>query len=198
MADSLSMDPHKWLFVPIDTSCLLVRDVKSLRRFFTVVPEYLKVTEDENVYQPMEHTLELSRRLRGLRLWMVLKSYGATTIRDRIELHVQLSHQLAAWVEASEHFELTTPPATSTVCFRYAPSLEGGAPPSPERLDEMNEAIFHEVNRRRGVYLSRNRLDGRFTLRVCITHLRTTEADIQRAWEYCQAVAAELYPAEPA
>ena len=164
--------------------------------FFTIVPEYLKVTGNEDVYQPMEHTLELSRRLRGLRLWMVLKCYGAEAIRARIEEHVLLARRLAEWIDESEHFELCAPAATSTVCFRYLPPTAGGESLTPERLDEINETIFHEINRRPDIYVSRNRLGGRFTLRACITHLRTTQDDVVRLWSYCQEIAAELFPGQ--
>ncbi len=122
-ADSLSLDPHKWLFVPIDTSCLLVRDPDFMRRFFTVVPEYLKVSasEQEDVHQPMQHTIELSRRFRALRLWVALKTYGARAFRRKIEDHLALARQLASWVEAAPEFELAAPVETSTVVFRNRP-----------------------------------------------------------------------------
>jgi aromatic-L-amino-acid decarboxylase len=190
-ADSLSLDPHKWLFVPIDTSCLLVRDVASMRRFFTVIPEYLKVSSSEQeVPQPMESTIELSRRFRALRLWMVLKVYGAEAIRGRIEEHLALTRKLASWIEADPAFELSAPVETSTVTFRYVPA-RGLA---PEELDRLNEAMLDRLNREPGLFLSRNRLRGRFTLRACITNLRTTEEDVRRLWEACRRAGEELQP----
>jgi aromatic-L-amino-acid decarboxylase len=188
-ADSLSLDPHKWLFVPIDTSCLLVKDVVSMRRFFTVIPEYLKVSPSEQeVPQPMESTIELSRRFRALRLWMVLKAYGAQAVRARIEEHLALARKLASWIESDPYFELAAPVETSTVAFRYVPAPGLG----PGELDRVNEAMFDRLNREPGLFLSRNRLRGRFTLRACITGLRTTEKDVRRLWEACGAAAAEL------
>jgi glutamate/tyrosine decarboxylase-like PLP-dependent enzyme len=188
LADSLSLDPHKWLFVPIDTSCLLVRDVSGMRRFFTVVPEYLKVSPPEqDVPQPMEHTLELSRRFRALRIWMALKVYGARAIRERIEEHLRLARMLAGLIEAEPDFELMATVVTSTVVFRHAPAGE-----SAEALDRRNEAIFDRLNDCPGVFLSRNRLGGRFTLRVCITHLRTQEEDVRRFWDSCRDASRRL------
>lgn len=189
-ADSLSLDPHKWLFVPIDTSCLLVRDPDFLRRLFNVVPEYLKVSaaEQQDVHQPMQHTIELSRRFRALRLWMALKTYGARSIRSKIEEHLALARMLASWVEAEPGFELAAPVETSTVAFRYgSPGLASG-----EASDERNERIFDCLSRRPGLFVSRNRLRGRFTLRACITHLRTTESDVRRFWDACREEASRL------
>lgn len=185
-ADSLSLDPHKWLFVPIDTSCLLVKDVVSMRRFFTVIPEYLKVSASEKeVFQPMESTIELSRRFRALRLWMVLKAYGAEAVRARIEEHLALARRLGSWIESDREFELAAPIETSTVAFRYVSAT--GLP--PEELDRLNEAMLDRLNRQPGLFLSRNRLRGRFTLRACITNLRTTEKDVRRLWEACRKAA---------
>jgi aromatic-L-amino-acid decarboxylase len=188
-ADSLSLDPHKWLFVPIDTSCLLVRDAVSMRRFFTLVPEYLKVSAaEQEVQQPMESTIELSRRFRALRLWMVLKTYGAEAVRGRIEEHLALARKLASWIEADPDFELAAPVETSTVAFRYVPP----AGLSPEQIDRANEEMLDRLNREPGLFLSRNRLRGRFTLRACITGLRTTEEDLRRLWSACRRAAAAL------
>lgn len=190
-ADSLSLDPHKWLFVPIDTSCLLVKDLVSMRRFFTVIPEYLKVSASEQeVPQPMESTIELSRRFRALRLWMVLKAYGAEAIRARIEEHLTLAGKLGSWIASDPDFELAAPVETSTVAFRYVPAAGLG----PEELDRLNQAMLDRLNREPGLFLSRNRLRGRFTLRACITNLRTTEEDVRRLWRACKAAAAEIRP----
>ncbi|HSF16659.1 MAG TPA: aminotransferase class I/II-fold pyridoxal phosphate-dependent enzyme [Vicinamibacteria bacterium] len=183
-ADSISLDPHKWLFVPIDTSCLLVRDVSFMREFFTVVPDYLKVSASEmegDVHHPMQHTVELSRRFRALRLWMVVKTYGARAIRDRIEAHLALARELASWIERAPDFELCAPVMTSTVCFRYVPGS-----------DAAQERILDRLNRRPGLFLSPNRLKGRFTLRACITHWRTGENDVRRLWDACQEEARNL------
>jgi aromatic-L-amino-acid decarboxylase len=160
-----------------------------MRRFFTVVPEYLKVSPSEQeVPQPMESTIELSRRFRALRLWMVLKAYGAQAVRARIEEHLALARKLASWIESDPYFELAAPVETSTVAFRYVPP----AGLSPEQIDRANEEMLDRLNREPGLFLSRNRLRGRFTLRACITGLRTTEEDLRRLWSACRRAAAAL------
>jgi aromatic-L-amino-acid decarboxylase len=160
-----------------------------MRRFFTLVPEYLKVSaSDQEVAQPMESTIELSRRFRALRLWMSLKVYGADAIRARIEEHLQLARSLAAWVESDPRFELSAPVETSTVAFRYFPSSDL----SDRELDRLNEALFDRLNREPGLFLSRNRLRERFTLRACITGLRTREEDVARLWRACREATSEL------
>jgi len=162
-----------------------------MRRFFTVIPEYLKVSASEQeVPQPMESTIELSRRFRALRLWMVLKVYGAEAIRCRIEEHLTLARTLASWIESNPDFELAAPVETSTVAFRYVPAK--GL--SPEELDRLNEAMLDRLNREPALFLSRNRLRGRFTLRACITSLRTTEEDVRRLWGACRKAGEELRP----
>ena len=190
-ADSLSLDPHKWLFVPIDTSCLLVRDGDHMRQFFSFVPEYLKGSEVESrgaLPNPMEHTIELSRRMRALRIWMTLKVYGLHAIQERIEEHLQLAKELATWVEAARRYELLAPVMTSVVCFRRLParSATGAA------LDELNEEIMARLNARDGLAMSHCRLGSSFSLRVCITHLRTKKEHVEHLWQVVNEVSEEV------
>ncbi|MFQ5790143.1 MAG: pyridoxal phosphate-dependent decarboxylase family protein [Acidobacteriota bacterium] len=200
-ADSLSLDPHKWLFVPIDTSCLLVRDPQHMRHFFTLVPEYLKVSRSEaveGVHHPMEQTVELTRRFRALRVWMSLKVYGARAIRDKIEQHLHLAKELASRLEASERFQLLAPVMTSIVCFRRTPAGIKALPEGKRdaSLDRLNQEVMARLNRREGLFLSHCRLRRAFALRVCITHLRTTAEDIDRLWDalntICEQVEKEM------
>jgi aromatic-L-amino-acid decarboxylase len=183
-ADSVSLDPHKWLFVPIDASCLLVQDPDHMRRFFSLVPEYLKVSaaETETVYHPMEHTIELSRRFRALKIWMVLKVHGAGAIREIIDHHLELAAAFEDWVRATSGFELLAPTMTSVVCFRRVPPAASRwpEPDRAERLDSLNAELLERLNHAGGLFLSHCRLGGRFALRVCITHLRSGRPDIER------------------
>jgi glutamate/tyrosine decarboxylase-like PLP-dependent enzyme len=199
-ADSISLDPHKWLFVPIDASCLLVQDADHARRFFTLVPEYLKVStaETEAVHHPMEYTIELSRRFRALKIWMVLKVHGADTVRQIIDHHLELATELGEWIKDTPDFELLAPVMTSVVCFRRTPQSISKLPEHERerRLDELNTEILERINRYGGLFLSHCRLDGRFAVRVCITHLRTRREDIDRLkgalLEIAPAVEAEM------
>jgi aromatic-L-amino-acid decarboxylase len=175
-AQSLSMDPHKWLFVPIDASCLLVRDPDQAVRFFTELPEYLKVSSLETkagIPHPMQQTVELSRRFRALKLWMTIKTVGARTLREKIEQHLTLAGELTERLERASDYELLAPTMLSTVAFR----LRGN-----DELDGLNQELLERLNRRPGLFLSHSRLRGTFAIRVCITHLRTGEADIERLW----------------
>jgi aromatic-L-amino-acid decarboxylase len=195
-ADSLSLDPHKWLFVPIDTSCLLVRDPDHLRRFFSLVPEYLKVSREEtpeDISHPMEKTIELTRRFRALRIWMTLKVFGATAIRRTIEAHLRMARKFASWVEASPRYQLLAPVMTSNVCLRRIPAslARPGAAGRERELERLNQEIIDRLNRGGGIFLSHCRLGGRFALRVCITHLRTGEEDIIRLWNRLEEVSLE-------
>jgi aromatic-L-amino-acid decarboxylase len=190
-ADSLSLDPHKWLFVPIDTSCLLVRDPEHMRRFFTLVPEYLKVGGAESLGElsnPMEHTIELTRRNRALRIWMTLKVYGVRAIQERIEEHLRLAKELGSWVESSPRFELLAPVMTSVVCFRRVPAESM----SIVTLNELNEEIMRRLNTRGGLAMSHCRLREAFSLRACITHLRTKKEHVERLWRVTEEVSAEV------
>ena len=187
-ADSLSLDPHKWLFVPIDASVLLVRDPARLRRAFSLFPEYLKVRGPEaggDLPHPMESTIELTRRFRALKIWMTLKHQGARSIRERIDTHLQLARRLGSWVDATPGFERLAPVETSIVCFRRVPAgLEPHSAAEREKLlDRLNEEILERLNRAGEFFLSHCRLGGRYSLRVCITHLRTTEEHLARLWD---------------
>jgi aromatic-L-amino-acid decarboxylase len=193
-ADSLSLDPHKWLFVPIDASVLLVRDPERLRRAFSLFPEYLKVRGPESereVLHPMESTIELTRRFRALKIWMTLKKWGARVLRERIESHLLLARRLGDWVEATPGFERLAPVDTSIVCFRHVPGGAEGVP-AVEReklLESINQEILERINGAGEFFLSHCRLNGVFALRVCITNLRTTEEQVTGLWSALRTVA---------
>jgi aromatic-L-amino-acid decarboxylase len=130
----------------------------------------------------MEHTIELSRRFRALKIWMVLKVHGAETIRGIIDHHLELAAAFEDWVRTASGFELLAPTMTSVVCFRRVPQGASRWPEADraERLDSLNDEILERLNRVGGLFLSHCRLDGRFALRVCITHLRSSRLDIER------------------
>ncbi len=135
-ADSIVVNPHKWLFVPMDCSALYVRDVELLRRTFSLIPEYLR-TPEESVRNYMDYGLQLGRRFRALKLWFVLRYFGAAGLRDLLRTHIALAQEFAAWVRAQPDWEVLAPHPLSVVCFRYAPA--GGG----ERdLDETERAHY--------------------------------------------------------
>ena len=176
LADSLVVNPHKWLFVPMDCSALYVRDEALLRRAFSLVPEYLR-TPEEAVRNYMDYGLQLGRRFRALKLWFVLRYFGAEGLRERLRAHIELAQELAGWIQAQPDWEILAPHPFSVVCFRYAP-----AGFSALRLDELNARIMDAANATGEIFISHTKIAGKFALRLAIGNLRTTREDVARAW----------------
>ncbi len=174
-ADSIVFNPHKWLFTPVDCSLLYVRDVEELRAAFSLVPEYLR-TPEQGVTNLMDYGVQLGRRFRALKLWMVIRRFGAEGIRERIRLHCALGREFAGWVRTTPGFEVVAPVPFSVVCFRVTPAG------TPEEQDAANERLLERVNGSGEVFLSHTRLHGRFVLRLAIGNLRTTRERVERAW----------------
>jgi aromatic-L-amino-acid/L-tryptophan decarboxylase len=167
-ADSLVVNAHKWLFTPMDCSLLWSSRPDDLRRAFTLVPEYLRTSEE--VESLSEYGPALGRRFRSLKLWAVLRCYGREGLERRIREAVRLAELFEGWVRDEPGWEICAPRHFSLVCFRRAGS------------DEENEAIVERVNKSGELFLSHTRLDGRYVLRLAIGNERTTEADVRRAW----------------
>jgi aromatic-L-amino-acid decarboxylase len=169
-ADSLVVNPHKWLFTPVDCSVLYTRRSDVLRDAFSLLPEYLRTNVDE-VTNLMDYGPALGRRFRSLKLWTVIRCYGREGLQALIREHVRLAQLFASRVEAEPGWEVVAPVPFSVVCFRRDGS------------DEQNEALMERVNATGETYLSHTRLDDRFVMRLAIGNARTTEADVRRAWE---------------
>lgn len=182
-ADSIVVNPHKWLFVPMDCSALYVRDEALLRRAFSLIPEYLR-TPEESVRNYMDYGLQLGRRFRALKLWFVLRSFGAAALREALRGHIALAQELASWIEAEPDWEILAPHPFSVVCFRYAPRGRTG-----EQLDGINAAIMEAANASGEIFISHTKIDGKFALRLAIGNLRTTRADVSAAWEILRGMA---------
>ena len=182
-ADSLVVNPHKWLFTPFDVSALFCRRMDVLRQAFSLTPEYLKTSEgDAGVRNLMDTGIQLGRRFRALKLWMILRHFGAEGLRRHLAEHMRLARLFASWVEDSERFELAAPVPFSVVCFR----LRG------RRSDEDHARVLETVNASGEVFLSHTRLDARYALRLAIGHLQTGESHVRRAWELLGSAAAGL------
>jgi aromatic-L-amino-acid/L-tryptophan decarboxylase len=175
-ADSIVVNPHKWLFVPVDCSALFLRDPDQARRAFSIVPEYLQTPESTTVTNLMDYGPALGRRFRALKLWMTLRYFGREGLAARIREHVRLAAIFARLVEGAEGWEIVAPFPLSTVVFRYV-----GAPDSD--LDGINERILERVNQTGEVFLSHTRLRGAYVLRLAVGNLRTTESHVRRAWD---------------
>jgi aromatic-L-amino-acid decarboxylase len=183
-ADSLVVNPHKWLFTPFDLSVLFTRHMDVLRSAFSLVPEYLKTSEAPTVQNLMDTGVQLGRRFRALKLWAILRYFGAEGLRARLKFHCELAQQFAGWVDADPDFTRVAPVPFSVVCFRATPRAFTG---EAAALDALNERILERVNRSGDVFLSHTKLDGRYVIRLAIGHLKTEERHVGRAWELLRA-----------
>jgi aromatic-L-amino-acid/L-tryptophan decarboxylase len=186
-ADSLVLNPHKWLFVPVDCSALYTRRPEVVRRAFSLVPDYLVTPEGEEATNLMDYGPALGKRFRSLKLWMTLRWFGEEGIAARIREHVRLARGFAARVEAEDGWELLAPVPLSLVVFRHRPAGVPGA-----RVDTLNERILERVNASGEVFLSHTRLRGCHALRLAVGNLRTTEAHLDRAWQLLREAASAL------
>ena len=153
-ADSIVTNPHKWLFTPFDLSVLYVKDLDLLKQTFSLVPEYLKVTE--TVTNQMDYGIQLGRRFRSLKLWFVMRYFGQEGLIARIREHIRLANLFKNWVEESNDWEILAPTTFALVCFRACPK-------TIDDLDALNEKIMNEINASGEAYLSHTKLNGKFT-----------------------------------
>ena len=175
-ADSLVTNPHKWLFTPFDLSVLYCRHMDLLKRAFSLVPEYLRTPEQEKVRSGSDYGIQLGRRFRALKLWMVIRYFGHEGLAARIREHCRLADLFASWVEESKGWELLAPHPLALVCFRACPK-------GVEDLDALNERVMHGVNSSGRALLSHTRLNDKLTLRLSIGNIRTTEKHVREVWE---------------
>ena len=180
-ADSLVVNPHKWLFTPVDCSALFTSRPDDLRAAFSLVPEYLR-TSDEDGTNLMDYGPALGRRFRALKLWAVMRCFGRRGLQEVIRGHVALAADFESWVGEEPGWELCAPRPFSVVCFRHDGS------------DEANEELMERVNATGLAYLSHTRLDGRLVLRVAIGNAQTGEDDVQLAWDLLRREAMEVFP----
>ena len=175
-AASLVVNPHKWLFVPIDLSVLYVRDLALLERTFSLVADYL-VTPERDVRDYMNYGLQLGRRFRALKLWFAMRHLGAEGMRTRLRAHVALAQTFASWVGASTDWEILAPHPLSVVCFRHRPRDVFG-----DALDAHNLKVVERVNATGEVFLSTTKLHGHVAIRLAVGNERTTKDDVAAAW----------------
>jgi aromatic-L-amino-acid decarboxylase len=182
-ADSLSLDPHKWLYAPLDVGCLLVKDAASLRRAFSEGAGYIDVVADRDMsdFAYWDHGPELSRRFRALKIWFLLKIHGARAIRQAIDGNIEVAQHLARLVDDSDDFERMAPAPLSIVCFR-----------SKHGDDAFHRRLMVEVQRDGDSYVSNATINGRFALRACIVNFRTQTGDAERLLRTIRRVAARI------
>jgi aromatic-L-amino-acid/L-tryptophan decarboxylase len=168
-ADSIVVNPHKWLLTPMDCSVLWTSRLEDFRNAYSLVPEYLRSPDE--VVSLSEVAVPLGRRFRALKLWAVLRCYGRESLQAMLREHVRLAAEFERWIEDEPGWEVCAPRHFSLVCFRR------------EDTDEENEALLERVNASGEVFLSHTRLGGRYVLRLAIGNARTTEDDVRLAWD---------------
>ena len=178
--DSLVVNAHKWLLVPMDCSCLWTRRPEAFREAFSLVPDYLRTPEEREVTNLSDYGPALGRRFRALKLWTVLRCYGRDGLRERIREAVRLAALFEGWVRDEPGWELAAPRPFSVVCFRMTAD------------DAANEALLQRVNATGEIFISPTRLRGRTVLRLAVGNARTTEADVRYAWDVLRREARAL------
>src|SRR5437764_4998561 len=187
-ADTLIVNPHKWLFTPVDCSVFYTRKPDVVKAAFSLVPEYLRNTESKGDEVPnlMDYGTSLGRRFRALKLWMILRYFGQEGLAARIHEHIRLAQLVRRWIEEAPNFELMATTPFSTVCFRAPPQGMN----DETRLERLNERIMNRVNASGHFFLSHTKLHGKFTIRLAIGNLRTTEQHIRELWQELQTILA--------
>jgi aromatic-L-amino-acid/L-tryptophan decarboxylase len=209
-ADSIVVNPHKSLFVPLDFSVLFVRDLERLRRVFTLVPEYLRGDTVEAQKNYMDYGIQLGRRFRALKAWVIFRSFGRDGMATRLREFVRLADVLADWIKSDNRFELVAPVSMGVVCFRFIgrdPAVAGGRPslsarpavasyptdrPNESDLDGLNSEIVETINASGRAYLTQTKLRSRTVMRIGLGNVLTTEEHLRRAWEMIRETAEEL------
>src|SRR5207302_7876497 len=194
-ADSIVINPHTTLFVPLDFSILYVRDLERLRRVFTLVPEYLRGDTIEAEKNYMDYGIQLGRRFRALKAWVIWRSLGRAGIVARLREQVRMTNLLVSWINADDRFELAAPVSMGVVCFRFV----GDAAPSPRgqraargravSIDKLNSEIMERINASGRAYLTQTKLRGRTVMRIGLGNVLTTEEHLRKAWEIIRETA---------
>lgn len=177
-ADSIIINPHKSLFVPLDFSVLYVRDIERLRRVFSLVPEYLRGDTVETERNYMDYGIQLGRRFRALKAWMIWRAFGREGVLGLMREHLRLAHLFGEWVDASKDFELSAPISMGVVCFH-----------ARDKIDAFNSSIVESVNRSGRAYLNQTKLRGHIVIRLGLGNILTTEKHLRDAWELIQETA---------
>lgn len=192
-ADSIVVNPHKWLFTTLDCSVLFCRRPEVLKQAFSLTPEYLRTTEASTVKNLMDYGVSLGRRFRALKLWMILCSLGTEKITHTLREHISYAHRLEVMIQANQNFELLAPVPFSTIVFRFTPKSQKESRANREsELNDLNEKLLDAVNQTGKAFLSHTKLRGRYGIRLTIGNLKTTWEDVELTWAIVQQKAAQL------
>jgi aromatic-L-amino-acid decarboxylase len=188
MADSVVINPHKTVFVPLDFSVLYVRDLERLRRVFTLVPEVLRGDTIEGEKNYMDYGIQLGRRFRALKAWVIWRSLGQAGIVAGLREQIRLANLFSEWVERDGRFELAAPVGMGVVCFRFVAGIGDAGPGSPtpfteDHIDKLNSDIVERINASGRAYLTQTKLRGQTVMRIGLGNILTTEEHLRKAWE---------------
>jgi aromatic-L-amino-acid decarboxylase len=186
-ADSIVINPHKWMFTPMDLSVYFTRKPEILKQAFSLVPEYLKTNKDDEVENLMDYGIQLGRRFRSLKLWFIIRYFGVEGLASRIKAHIDLAQEFASWIDDAKDFERMAPVPFSTVCFRYKPGNK-----TEEELNKLNEKLLEEINASGKIFLSHTKLNGKFAIRLTIGSIRHERKHILEAWELIKECSEKL------
>jgi aromatic-L-amino-acid decarboxylase len=197
LADSIVINPHKTVFVPLDFSVLYVRDLERLRRVFSLVPEYLRGDTVEAEKNYMDYGIQLGRRFRALKAWVIWRSLGRAGVVARLREQIRLTDLLVDWIKSDDRFELSAQPSMGVVCFRFIAGIgdAGAGSPTPataDRLDQLNSDIVERINASGRAYLTQTKLRGRTVMRIGLGNVLTTEEHLRKGWELIRETAAAV------
>jgi glutamate/tyrosine decarboxylase-like PLP-dependent enzyme len=191
-ADSIALDPHKWLYLPVDVGCVIYREPEIARAAFGHEAEYTRIIAEEadEAFAFWDYGPELSRRFRALKVWMFLKAVGLDSLSEAIESNLARARYFESIVRASDDFEMMAPVELSIFCFRHVPMQLRSE--SPQAIDAFNERLLIALQRDGSSYLSNATLGGRFALRGCVLNYRTTLRDMEILLDDLRRVATSL------
>jgi aromatic-L-amino-acid decarboxylase len=200
MADSIVVNPHKTLFVPLDFSVLYVRDLERLRRVFTLVPEVLRGDTIEGEKNYMDYGIQLGRRFRALKAWVIWRSLGREGIVACLREQIRLANLFASWIKSDNRFELAAPVSMGVVCFRFVGPVAGivdaglgsPTPATTDDIDKLNSEIVERINASGRAYLTQTKLRRLTVMRIGLGNVLTTEEHLRKAWEIIQETASKL------
>jgi aromatic-L-amino-acid decarboxylase len=191
-ADSIVVNPHKWLFVPLDFSALYLRRPELLRATFSLVPEYLRGDAEQAERNYMDYGIQLGRRFRALKAWMVIRAFGREGLAARIREHIRLARLFATWLDADPQFVLLAPVMMAVVCFRVVPQVVENMAPVDQEIDSLNRRLVEAINRSGEAYLTHTHLNGRIAMRLAVGNILTTERHLAKVFALIRREAAYL------